>query len=279
MMRRVLFIIIITSIASLALTFWQYSQISGFNAFIRMSIGNYLVRSGVAQLVDKNLHYWDIQSWKNIKCYYVDGYSPFLILLSIVAFLYFVLGKKRITKNIFHKNRIEITTLYLCITPVIIHHLLFFNLTSVHDFSVLKDGVFISVLIALFYHGLINIFQVDVSDKNRIRIIKIMNLIVILMVIFSIYKYLTINSYNNDSFKNIGKEIARLANNDEIVFIKAEKFNIVPQIVFYAHRNIAEWKGYSKAKELLDLNNVEQGVIFILSEKNDRIIRKEYISK
>ena len=72
-MRRVLLIIIITSIASLALTFWQYSQISGFNAFIRMSIGNYLVRSGVAQLTDHNLHYWNIQSWKNIKCHYVYG--------------------------------------------------------------------------------------------------------------------------------------------------------------------------------------------------------------
>lgn len=276
-MRKVLFIIIITSIAALVLTVWQYSQISTFYDFIKVSIEKYLSRSGVAQHADQNLHYWDIQSWRNIKQNYIEGYLPFFIVL--FAFLYLVLVKEHFTKNIFHKNRIEITVLYLCITPIIMHHAIFFNFTAVHDFSVLKTGVFISVLTALFYHKLINIFQRDYSDENRMLKIKIVNSLIILMILFSVYKYTKWNSYNNASFKNIGKEIARLANKNEMVFIKAEKFSIDPQIVFYAHRNIASWKGYSEAKELLDLNNVARAVIFSLSDKNDRIISKEYIDK
>lgn len=277
-MRRILLIIIITSIASLILTVWQYSQISSFYDFIGASIEKCLFRSGAAQHTDHNLHYWDIQSWRRINRHYVFGYLPFLIVLYAVGFLYFILRKKRFTKNIFHKNRIEIITLYLCLTPVIIHHLLFFNFTAVHDFSVLKDGVFISVLIALFYYRLINILKESSSDKNRILEIKIVNSVIVLMVIFSLYKYRTLNSHNNESYNNIGKEIAKLANNDEVVFIKT-KFFIAPQAVFYAHRNIAKWRDYSKAKELLDLNNVERGVIFTLSDKNNRIISKEYINK
>jgi len=136
----------------------------------------------------------------------------------------------------------------------------------------------VSVLTALFYHKLNNIFQRDYSDENRMLKIKIVNSLIILIVLFSVYKYVKYNSDNNESFKNIGKEIARLANKNEVVFIKAEKFYIDPQIVFYAHRNIASWEGYSKAKELLDLNNVARAAIFSLSDKNDRIISKEYLT-
>jgi hypothetical protein len=280
-MRRVLLIIITTSIVSLALTVWQYSQISGFYDFVRVSIEKYLYRSGVAQSAGVNLHYWNIQSWISFTQNYMKGYLPFLVVLYTIVLLCFALVKVRFTKDIFHKNRVEMTALYLCAVPVIMHHIVFFNFTVIHEFSALKTGVFISILSALLYPRLITIFQADGLDKNRALKIKVLNSIIILMVIFSVCIYLAINSPNDTRFKNVGKEIAQLANNNEVVFIKSksENFSVTPQTVFYAHRNIAKWEGYSKAKELLNLNNVEKGVIFTLNDKNDRTIRIEYTDK
>jgi len=287
-MRTVFACIIITSIASLALTIWQYSQISGFDAFIKSSMEKYLYRSGFTQYTDNDLNYWNLKSWKNIVFHYRDSYLPFLIVMYTVTFMYLAALKKHLTKDILRKNKIEVTALYLCIVPVIMHHLLFFNFTSEHDFSVLKTGVFISVLTALFYYRLVNTFHIDSSDENRMLKIKIVNLIIILMSIFSIFWYQVANrGVNVEFYKNIGEEIASTANDDEVVFIKANginflqesgEFYVFPQIVFYAHRNIVLWESDSKAKELLHLNDVERGVIFILNKENSQISR-EYINK
>ncbi|MDI6761043.1 MAG: hypothetical protein QMD05_09470, partial [Candidatus Brocadiaceae bacterium] len=74
--------------------------------------------------------------------------------------------------------------------------------------------------------------------------------------------------------------IAKVANKEETVFIKANLLYTVPgPIVFYAHRNIELWGGEAKAKELLRLNGVERGVIFVLNEDNSGIAKTAYINK
>lgn len=276
-MRIVMAYILISSIASLSLTIWHYSQISGLDAFIKASMEKYISRSGLSQYSSIGLHYWNLKSWKNIVSHYYHSYLPFLIILCIVAFMYLAVLKKYPTKAILHRNKIEVTSLYLCIVPVLMHHLMFFNFTSIHDFSVLKSGVFISVFTSLLYSRLANTFHKDISDKNRILKIGIINSIIILMIILSISIYQAdIRRVNVSFYKEIGQIIASIANDNEVVFIKAKGFYVCPQIVFYAHRNIALFESDSKARELLNLNEAERGVVLIFDIKNKQI-SKEYI--
>ncbi len=340
--RRILYIITITSIASLTLITWQYSQIDGLGSFTKISIKRYLGRTGFSQQESCNLKleylpcevkfphslkgkiYYDmdrgvlkfngimsreekqqllklssddlykkaveelfrqsrwfgasftcLSSWGNLVVHYVIGYLPFLVFLFAMALRDFVLSKEHFT-SIFYKNRTTALALYLCTVPVILHHFVFFNFTVVHDYSVLKSGVLIAILIALLFHK----FS---SNENKTVREKIAILVFCLMVFGSILQYLVINCYflkGHDHYQKIGEEIARMAKKEETVFIKTNLLYAVPsQIVFYAHRNIALWDGESKAKELLNLNNVDRGIVFTLDKENSRIIKNEYVAR
>jgi len=276
-MRTVIIYITISSVASLSLTIWHYSQISGLDALIKSSMEKYLYRSGFSQYSAIGLHYGNLTSWKNIVSHYYHSYLPFFIILCIVVFMYLSVLKKCPTRDILHRNKIEATSLYLCIVPVLIHHLIFFNFTSIHDFSVLKTGVFISIFTSLIYSRLVNAFYKDISDKAKILKVGIINSIIILMAILSVCIYQADVIGDDTSFyKEIGQIIASNVNDNEVVFVKTDDFCIDPQIVFYAHRNIDQWKNESKARELLNLNEAECGVVFIFDIKNKQI-SKEYI--
>lgn len=278
-MKAILYVIVTTTIASLTLTFWQYSQISTFDAFIKSSLGRYLFRSGLPQKAEGNLHFFNLESWRNILFHYAKGYFPILIIACTLMLMYIAVYKKKFTANKnLEKIEAETVVIYLCIVPVILHHVIFFNFTSLHDSSVLKTGVFIAIIIALFYHKIIYTFQTDIPDKNKILKIKILNSIIILMIIASIGIYVLINDNSSDYYKKIGKKIAKIAKNNETIFINSKKC-IRPQLIFYAHRNMANWENETKAKELLNLNGVNRGIIFTLDENEEKIVNIEYVNK
>ena len=51
----------------------------------------------------------------------------------------------------------------------------------------------------------------------------------------------------------------------------------MPQIIFYAKRNIASYKNIIEAKSLLELNGSDRGVVFTVNNAQDRIDAIEYI--
>jgi len=283
-MRILLFVISITSLAPIALTVWQYSQINGFHDFINTIMGRYKVRSG---LTSNGLSYFELLLWEKIVFHYINNYAPILITLYTFAWLYFIRLKVPFTKDILSNWKNEIITLYLSATPVIFNHLIFFKFTSVHDYSVLQSIVFIAIFTALLYHKLVYTIKSELDEKKA-KII-ILNSFVVLMILSSILQYIVINRKRDESFKNIGEEIARIQKLDEVIFIKTENYRkdgwvrdikTPPnQIIFYAHRNIAVWESESAAKELLKLNDVERGVIFTLDPENTQIINIAYVDR
>ena len=70
-------------------------------------------------------------------------------------------------------------------------------------------------------------------------------------------------SLNGDLYAtemDIGKFINAHIDPNEVVF--AEKFEISPQIVFYAHRNIKEVGSADEAMKFLSNHPIKQGVLF-----------------
>lgn len=216
-----------------------------------------------------------LASWRNLAFYYIIGYLPFLVFLFTIALVNLVLFKGRLM-DMFCDDKMAVTALYLCIVPVAIHNLVFFNFNVIHDFSAVKSGVLIAILTALFYHRFI-------LDENKPVREGVLRLIFYLMVLGSILQYLVINCHylkGHDHYKKIGEEIAKVANKEETVFIKANLLHTIPDpIVSYAHRNIALWDGEARAKELLRLNGVERGVIFVLNGDNSGIAKTAYVNK
>jgi|GEM_PF-1136545 len=214
-------------------------------------------------------------SWRVLAFYYIINYLPFLVFLLIIALIDYASFKEHFT-DMFYKNKTAIVALYLSTAPVVMHNIVFFNFNVTGDYSVIKIGVLIAVLTALFYHRFI-------LDENKPVREGVLRLIFYLMVLGSILQYLVINCHylkGHDHYKRIGEEIAKVAKREETVFIKANIMQSIPcPIVFYARRNIAMWRNDTHARELLKLNSVERGVIFVLNNDNSGIAETAYINK
>ncbi|MCL6473008.1 MAG: hypothetical protein K6T91_09405 [Firmicutes bacterium] len=272
-MKVVLYVVAATTIASLTLLVWQYAQIDGLNAFIQASARKYVERSGVSK--STNLNYWSLASWEAIASNYIYGYLPLLVLLFSFAVLYFYKVTRSLTPKVFSEKRIKVA-LYLSIVPVVLHHLIFFNFTANHDFSALKSSVAIVILIALLYQSLVTYFQMNGLKGHKSLSALAVSGLVILMAIGSVMQYLVVNRQWSSQYMNIGRTIANTSEKDEVIFLN-EEF-ILPQIVLYAHRNIASWVNEEHAKELIKLNGAKQGVLFILSPDDKQVVRKKYIN-
>jgi hypothetical protein len=153
--KYLLTITALTTILALALTIWQFSQINGFKAFITSSIEKYQIRSGIEN-ADMGLSLANPQTWLNIIAHYLAGYWPVLIILGLFAVLHYWRrnGAGAVKTHLHQKTKpipaapdsLWKPALIFSGIPVLLHHAAFVNFTAVHDFSVLKTAVLLSIL-------------------------------------------------------------------------------------------------------------------------------------
>jgi hypothetical protein len=258
--------VILVTAAAIILTLWQYSQISGWQAYIDYAREKFLFRTGDISHASGGQHFLNPLAWANILLNYIEGYLPFLILL-----IYGFIKTKKMPFDWKDKNKWLIPAFLASVLPVLTHHFVFFNFTSIHDFAVLKSSVFISMLVGVLSA------RIYASDKKNI--FYSYRLALGIAVILSIIQFYAINSYGAHShYKDIGLAIKKNAQNDEVVFLKGEGLSIDPQYVVYAQRNLAYWENHEEAKILIQMNHVNKGVLFILNLAEGKIEKIQHFS-
>lgn len=279
--KQMLISIITSTFFSLTLFIWQFSQIDGLKNLLQTLSNKYLIRSGLSnEKAESDLNYLNPVSWDYLIAKFAWGYLAEIIIALISALFY--LKNKLKDKKWISFNRPEKITIYIALLPAVLHHLIFFNFTVIHSFSLLKDAVFIALIVALFYHYL----TITSFIKNRQK--KILKLGTGLAIVLPVILLITglnglsdiIPQANNLNFKTLGQQISQTAKNDEVVFIKDNTDDLVePQLIFYAHRNIAKWQDETSARNLLEKNQINTGIIFVLNENQEEIIGVEYLRK
>lgn len=269
-MRIVLGVVCLSSLTAFALMLWHYSQIAGVQTLIQVLSGKFVERMGVGEVTSLNLHFWDAKTWRFIAEHYIVSYGWFLLYIYLIK--WFLKGARN--------GGVERTMLSLCVWPVLIHHFIFSNFTSIHDFSVLKAGFSISLLTALVYSK-IDRYLFLKWGPGPSRILRTQGMIAgfCFMTLLSIYSYFEANQQFVDKYEIIGKKIARAADKQEVVFLRPEvkSQEILPQVVFYAHRNIVRWVNDQSALSFLRHYGAPKGVIMIF-DRQPRLIRVQHIS-
>lgn len=248
--------------AALVLTIWQYSSISGFHAFLVASQNRFLLRSGLGQQLDLNLHIWNLLGWLLILTYYLLAYAADFALLGLWAALK---GKGRplnLTPDV------KMALLFSAVLPPLLHHLIFFNYTAAHEFSVLKGTPIIAIVAGLLAWQLW-----ESRPGSRISSIFLRAFLwasLALCCLASIFEYRILTGPNVPAYKEIGDFIAKNSSPDEIVFAEYQQPSRdlgrpLPQIVLYAHRNIAVWQDENQARELARQNGVLNIVVFVIN--------------
>ena len=236
--------------AALCLTLVQYSQIAGLDELVKRLAGTYTARSG---LLHSNRGFSSIEAWQRVLSHYADGFG-WLLLVAVMAAAV-ILGKKLLRPATPGFGKMEKAGLWLAIAPAMLHHLIFFNFTSIHDYSVLKDAVFISIFTGtLFYY-------LDSGWK------RVFGTALVCSLALSVGQFWKINGNLSDCCKKTGELIAKTTKEDEVVFVSVPEESCA-QVVYYAGRNIAEFWGEKDARELIRKNEAKRGIIFELDDDN-----------
>ena len=252
--------------AALALTFWQYSQISGLHSFLFSLTHRFALRSGIGQQVDLNLHLWGLLGWLFILTYYALAHGADILLLILWAAL---LGKERALNLPRH---IKLAFFFGAVVPVLLHHLILFNYTAAHEFSVLKASPAIAVLAGLLASKLW-------QNPSLVRGHSLLLLFAssALCCAVCVWQYWLLTGPRFPGYKTIGDFIAQNARPNEIVFAEYRRPSTaadrpLPQIVYYAHRNIAVWQDEPYARQLSLKNGISKVVVFTINTAETKVI-------
>ncbi len=208
---------------------------------------------------------------------YLPMYFPVLAIIFFLTAAYLLGRRNESTGLVLQNERIALT---LCILPVLLHHFVFFDFTVMHEFSLLKSSVPISIGIAILLEK--NLRSQD--EKGLVFFKKISISILTALLLHSVYIYYTtyipINKFLQSDFSEI---IHGTSEPDETIFIETNTsiLNFVyktysdvavdAQLQYYAKRNIAVCQSKEEAYSFLNDNNIEKGVLYRISPKGELI--------
>jgi hypothetical protein len=253
---------------SLGLTIFQYSQIAGFELLKKYAIEKFKFRSGYDTDQGVKHTVFADEPLENIFFNYHVNYKALILLSISVLVIALVLRFTARGKEIFSFTRIQKIVLLILLCSILLHHLLFFNFTSVHDFSTLKTALFLSLFLPLLI----------VFIQNSLQSVKFQAVsvaVILLFIVFSVKWYLSFNPLNNAFIyqRDIGQDAKNYAVPDEMVYSNAPN---TPVISWYASRNVYFSKSLEQTVEFLQKLNYKQALFVDLVVGDQRYVTRVY---
>ncbi len=175
----------------------------------------------------------------------------------------------------------------LALLPALLHHVVLFEFTLVHDMALVKTCVFLCLLSSMLLYRV----QSAKISQEGIAFKIVPHFVIVSMLAFSAFLYHShVIEPEGFSFKDLGAEISANAGPDDTVFFKTtrtlgdfliqapENFVIAPQIQYYAGRCIQVVPDAASARAHLQKYNKPQGVIFTIENNRYQIEQTERIS-
>ena len=261
---RVLLLIAGATLLALGLTLYQYAAINGLEAFLDTSISKYSDRNGL----NEHAFYFVKLQMQRVLSYY--GHLPKANLMLIFAFFaLFLISKKK--KGYFTTE----TGLLFALTliPVLLHHAVFLQFSSTHDFSTLKASLFFCLLVAVLYNGVD--FESDkkiTSIDKRWVFLTIFTLMMLLNVALYysldrsrfLYRYADTLESSSTSEQALFAQVTDDRTNGVIVFMGEDRA-FSTQIQMLINRNVLPVSKRVDAINHLRSNSISEGKLYIFN--------------
>lgn len=275
--RRMAIVAVAVVGATMLLMVAQYSSVAGLGAFISGLSGKYAMRSGVSEASHHSI--LSPGSWGHVVSYYLKGYLPFLGLIPVLAVpaLLGTWASRSRRRELPGTRSIALrgwlvsplaTALVLTAGPVLLHHLLLFSHTAVHDFDMVKGASVLGLLFGLAAAGLDRATR---SSADSWRTPVTLAVVVVLLATSSM-----VLSYRRDFTSRSGLyavgDAIRSAKvpPDQIVFLQGSSFYVGSAAIYYAGRNIAYYNP-EYARALVEASGADGGVLFVIAEDGETI--------
>ncbi len=262
------------------LMLFQYSTISGLDDFLQTVLNRYTERSGHT---GKN-QFYQLNAHLYLGNVYLRNYFPQFVIIGFLGLLIPIL--KSSFRKVFRTNTVVV--LLLALSPALLHHLVLFEFTIVHDMALVKTCVFLSLLTGIL------LFHVEQTTKQQSGVVfKVVPYFVIVSMLgLSVFLYHAhVFEPEGFSFEELGEQIKKEANPEDTVFFKTtqtlgdflikapENFVIAPQIQYYSGRCIQVVPSLEAAQEHLHKYDKQQGVVFTIENLRYQIENTERISR
>ncbi|MEZ4699559.1 MAG: hypothetical protein R2834_04450 [Rhodothermales bacterium] len=246
---------------ALLVTFLQYASIAGASAFIDASVTRFAVRSGQSQGLFGNP-----EAYLSIGIAYARGYFPQAVLLVVLGAAAWTTRAARPAGEVGWLHWIGLT-----LAPALMHHLVFFEFTTIHDFALLKTSVPLALGTAACMDRLC-----ATDERDGARFYAAFGLgVTAALLAFSVFLYYAHITHDAvDQFQLVGETVGREARSDETVFIVADRSLygliipgpdhdvVAPQILYYAGRDILLVDSIDDAYRHLETYGKPRGVLF-----------------
>jgi len=223
--NNLLLITLFIPLFSIGLFIFQESSIAGFEVFKTGIMQRFTARTGFnTPNAEYGKIFFSIDSWKELIGNYAETLKEWLYLL--LALLIFYIIKKRTIKK-FPVDGYLLSALFF---PGLLHTLLLFNFSVIHEFSVVKFLPLLFVLSFVLINQLINSF-----DKKYLALIFFG-----VIIGLTTYAYFTLHSYNQlkqidtkYGVSNMGISIREKNQQHLPVVLKGEK---CAELVYYLNQ-------------------------------------------
>ncbi|MFZ4599906.1 MAG: hypothetical protein ACOYNN_14780 [Terrimicrobiaceae bacterium] len=209
--------------------------------------------------------------WLLFARHYFDSYAGFACAIAALSGFIVLSFRKQLTT--FTRRAWAdsdfVSVVWLLAAPILLHHFILFNWTTSHSFSVLKTAP----LIALVF-GVLVLWVLEGSrEKGWTCGLPLVVAIFLMGVASSIFMYFHSNLVHDENYRASGNAIQRGTGEDEIAFVSVGRMSprrdlywqVHPQLVFYAKRNLAVWLDGPEASRLLNTVGIQRGVLFTLT--------------
>ncbi|MDI9365696.1 MAG: hypothetical protein QM541_12145 [Flavobacterium sp.] len=233
----------------------------GFVAAIATILYGYSLQMGWQKLVNLSINRWQERGLTtSVSAFEIAKLLGRNYLMNYAGLLLIPIGicsKKisvPITKLLQNKSLLLLLIGSFCVG--FIHQLLFLQFSYIHDYSVLKLALPLSIFTSL----------IIIQFKQTIRL-----LIVICVLISSIATYYYVNrpgqiAQNGNPYsylQTLGKNISQTVANDEILVIK--NLDLMPQLIYYTKRNYLSFEDETSCKAYMAKNGFKKACIITLN--------------
>ena len=263
-------VVLISSLLAISLTVWQYSSVDGLQNLINASAEKYLDRSGISQ---NSLYYAQIDIQRILNHYWRLHKANIILLLFLSATLFILLKQLKYSKL---KDHFYLTTITLA--PILIHHAVFLEFSSMHDFSTLKSLIFFCFFTAYLYNILIYQTRLDPNSALFLQRLSV-SLMIIILILNTLIYYSNINFSPQTIFSIASQQIATTSTQNDalygstrnqrengiIVFMGGDRA-FSPQIQLLTQRNILGVSGHIEAISHMKRYHNKHGILYTFDQ-------------
>ena len=268
------------SATAVVVTLWHYSLIAGLPALLAALSSKLASRSGLSGSSYASVSV--MSSWLSIAGHYAGfWFAAIFAILGLAVWLWRVRGRVGAVPSV-EKETIGLALL-VSWTPVILHHVVFFDFTSVHSFSVLKTALPFAITVYLLVVGVLVASLAEPALRRRGAAVGVLVVGVFVVVAGGLQFFgqhrpeWSGPSQQQLKYESIGETMRASAPADQVVFVRTSGSSLAPMDIWYARRNLAVWKGPEAAAAVIARTGASGGVVFTLDSGGARVIATDRI--